>query len=76
MVVGYGGLELDVALERGEVDVRANGADTIVQRHPGGEYKNFLVFHASISIPKGNLPPSLPKSPELETFARMIGSGS
>ena len=70
MVVGYGGLELDVALERGEVDVRSNGADTIVQRHPGGEYKNFLVFHASLSIPKGNMPATLPKSPELETFAK------
>lgn len=69
MVVGYGGPELDVALEKGEVDVRANGADTISQRHRGGEFKEFLVFHASISIPKGNYPAVLPKSPELESFA-------
>lgn len=70
MVVGYGGLELDVALEKGEVDVRANGADTIAQRHRGSEYKDFLVFHASISIPKGNFPAALPRSPELESFAK------
>ena len=70
MVLGYGGPELDVALEKGEVDVRANGADTISQRHRGGEFKDFLVFHASISIPKGNYPSVLPKSPELESFAK------
>jgi tripartite-type tricarboxylate transporter receptor subunit TctC len=70
MVLGYGGPELDVALEKGEVDVRANGADTISQRHRGGEFKDFLVFHASITIPKGNYPAVLPKSPELETFAK------
>jgi hypothetical protein len=70
MVVGYGGPEIDVALEKGEVDVRANGADTISQRHRGGEYKDLLVFHASISIPKGNYPAVLPRSPELESFAK------
>ena len=70
MVLGYGGVELDVALEKGEVDVRANGADTISQRHRGGEFKDFLIFHASITIPKGNYPAVLPRSPELETFAR------
>ena len=70
MVVGYGGLELDVALEKGEVDVRSNGADTISQRYRGGEFKDFLVFHASISIPRGNYPSVLPRSPELESFAK------
>jgi tripartite-type tricarboxylate transporter receptor subunit TctC len=70
MVIGYGGPELDVALERGEVDVRANGADTIFQRARSGLDKASLNFHASISIPKGNFPAGLPKSPELETFAK------
>lgn len=70
MVVGYGGIELDVALEKGEIDVRANGADTISQRYRGGEFKNFLMFHASISVPKGNYPAVLPRSPELESFAQ------
>jgi tripartite-type tricarboxylate transporter receptor subunit TctC len=70
MVIGYGGPELDVALERGEVDVRANGADTIFQRARSGLDKASLNFHASISIPKGNFPAGLPTSPELETFAK------
>ncbi|MBM2804930.1 MAG: hypothetical protein HW419_2823 [Deltaproteobacteria bacterium] len=70
MVLGYGGPELDLALERGEVDVRANGADTIFQRQRSGLDKASLTIHASISIPKGNLPQGLPKSPELESFAK------
>lgn len=70
MVLGYGGPELDLALERGEVDVRANGADTIFQRHRGSLDALALNFHAAISIPKGNLPRGLPKMPELETFAK------
>jgi len=70
MVIGYGGPELDVALERGEVDVRANGADTIFQRSRAGLDMASLNFHAAISIPKGNLPKGLPKTPELETFAK------
>jgi tripartite-type tricarboxylate transporter receptor subunit TctC len=70
MVIGYGGPELDLALERGEVDVRANGADTIFQRARTGLAVDSLHFHATISIPKGNLPKGLPRVPELETFAK------
>ena len=70
MVVGYGGPELDIALEKGEVDLRANGADTILQRNREGLDKGRLHFHASISIPKGRFPQGLPKAPELETFAK------
>ncbi len=70
MVVGYGGPELDIALAKGEVDLRANGADTIFQRNRESLEQAALHFHASISIPKGRFPQGLPKSPELETFAK------
>lgn len=70
MVVGYGGPELDIALARGEVDVRANGADTIFQRNRDMLEKGKVDIHATITIPKGNFDPRLPKLPELETFAR------
>jgi tripartite-type tricarboxylate transporter receptor subunit TctC len=70
MVVGYGGPEIDIALANGEVDLRANGADTIFQRNREGLDKAALHFHASISIPKGKFPHGLPKAPELETFAK------
>jgi tripartite-type tricarboxylate transporter receptor subunit TctC len=70
MVIGYGGPELDVALAKGEVDLRANGADTILQRNRGALDKASLHFHASITIPKGRFPQGLPKVPELDTFAK------
>ena len=70
MVVGYGGPELDIALAKGEVDVRANGADTVFQRNREGLDQAALHFHAAITIPKGRFPQGLPKAPELETFAK------
>ena len=70
MVLGYGGIELDNALVTGEVDVRANGADTILSRSRDAMDKGSLQFHASISIPKGRYAQGLPKAPELETFAK------
>jgi tripartite-type tricarboxylate transporter receptor subunit TctC len=69
MVVGYGGLDLDVALGNGEIDARANGADSIFQRGRDGQLLSSLHFHASITIPKGKFAQGLPKAPELENFA-------
>lgn len=73
MVVGYGGPEIDIALAKGEVDVRANGADTIFQRSREGLQVGQLHFHASITIPKGNFIQGLPKAPDLDTFAKNDG---
>jgi tripartite-type tricarboxylate transporter receptor subunit TctC len=70
MVVGYGGPEIDIALAKGEVDLRANGADTIFQRSREGLDKASLNFHAYITVPKGKFIPGLPKVPELESFAK------
>ena len=70
MVLGYGGPELDIALVRGEVDVRANGADTILSRSRGDMDSGSLQFHASISIPKGRYAAGLPKAPELDSFTK------
>ena len=73
MVVGYGGPEIDIALAKGEVDVRANGADSIFQRSREGLEISQLIFHASITIPKGNFIQGLPKAPDLDTFAKNDG---
>jgi tripartite-type tricarboxylate transporter receptor subunit TctC len=70
LVVGYGGPEIDIALAKGEVDLRANGADTIFQRHREGLDKAGLHFHATITIPKGKFAQGLPNMPELESFAK------
>jgi hypothetical protein len=66
-VVGYAGPELDIALERGEVDARAAALDTRVLSE---SYRNTVDFHAIIEIPKGHRPPQFAHLPEIETFVR------
>jgi tripartite-type tricarboxylate transporter receptor subunit TctC len=70
LVVGYGGPELDIALERGEVDVRANSADTVVRRNAEALEKGRFNIHATITIPKGKFHPRFANVPDLETFAK------
>jgi tripartite-type tricarboxylate transporter receptor subunit TctC len=70
MVIGYGGLELDVAFDRGEVDARSNGADTILARRRDALEQEKFHIHSTITIPRGKFHPLFPKAPELETFAR------
>ena len=69
-VVGYGGPELDIALGRGEIDARANGADSILQRNRDALDKGEILLLAGLSIPKGKTHPRFAKLPELDTFAR------
>ncbi|HEY7316926.1 MAG TPA: hypothetical protein VIE89_05070 [Candidatus Binatia bacterium] len=66
-VVGYSGPELDIALERGEVDARAAALDTRVLSE---SYRNTVDFHTIIEIPKGHRPPQFVQLPEIETFVR------
>jgi len=70
MVVGFGGPELDIALARGEVDARANSADTVVRRNREALEKGQFHVHATITIPKGKFHPRFANVPELDTFAR------
>jgi tripartite-type tricarboxylate transporter receptor subunit TctC len=71
-VTGYSGPELDLAMERGELDARANIPDTILQRSPDFVEKKLNHFHAIIQIPKDDRHPhpAFNKLPELETFAK------
>jgi tripartite-type tricarboxylate transporter receptor subunit TctC len=71
-VTGYSGLELDVALESGELDARANIPDTVLQRNPEFVDKKLQNFHAIIQIPKEDRHPhpAFNKLPELESFAK------
>jgi tripartite-type tricarboxylate transporter receptor subunit TctC len=69
-VTGYGGTELDVALERGEIDARSSAADSMVKRNREWLEKNLVDFHATIEVPKGEKHPRFGSVPELETFAR------
>lgn len=69
-IPAYSGAELDPALMRGEIDARATGADTVVQRNPDWLQKGLVNFHAIIEVPKGDKHPRLGHLPELESLAR------
>lgn len=70
LVVGYGGPELDLALAQGEVDARANSADTVVRRNREALEKGLFHIHATITIPRGKFHPRFANAPELDSFAK------
>ena len=70
-IAAYGGAEIDPALLRGEIDARATGADTVVQRNKEWLEKGTIVdFHAILEVPKGEKHPQFPSVPEVESFAK------
>ena len=71
-IAAYGGAELDPALERGEIDARATGPDTLLQRNSEWLEKNFVEIHAIMETPKGDKHPHSRFSPlpEIESFAK------
>ena len=71
-VTGYSGPELDLAMDRGELDARANIPDTILQRSADHVEKRLMNYHAIIQIPKDDRHPhpAFNRLPELETFAK------
>lgn len=70
MVVGFGGPELDVAVARGEVDARANSADTVVRRNREALEKGQFNIHATLTIPRGKFHPRFGDVPDLDTLAK------
>jgi tripartite-type tricarboxylate transporter receptor subunit TctC len=71
-IAAFGGAELDPALMRGEIDGRATGPDTILQRNRDWLDKNLANFHAIMETPKGDKHPHpiFAKLPEIESFAK------
>jgi tripartite-type tricarboxylate transporter receptor subunit TctC len=71
-VTGYSGVELDANLLRGEIDSRANIADTVLQRGSDSLTKGLTHVHAMLEIPKGDKHPDprFASLPEIESFAR------
>jgi tripartite-type tricarboxylate transporter receptor subunit TctC len=66
-VVGYAGNELDIALERGEIDARAVAVDTVSMSE---EYKKLVDFHVILEIPKGHRPRQFANLPEIGALVR------
>ena len=69
-IAADGGSELDPALMRGEIDARATGADTVVQRNREWVEKGVVNFHAIMEVPKGDKHPHLGHIPEIDSFAK------
>jgi tripartite-type tricarboxylate transporter receptor subunit TctC len=69
-IVGYSGPEVDLALERGEVDARSTATESILKRNPEWVEKRLMDFHAVFEVPRGNKHPRFGHLPEIETFAR------
>jgi len=71
-IAAFGGAELDPALMRGEIDGRATGPDTILQRNPDWFDKGLVNIHAIMETPRGDKHPHpfFAKLPELESFAK------
>jgi tripartite-type tricarboxylate transporter receptor subunit TctC len=70
IVVGFGGVEMDAALARGEIDARANSADTVVRRNADALAKGEFNIHATLTIPKGKLHPRFTNVPDADSLAR------
>ena len=66
-VVGYAGKELDIALERGEIDARAAALDA---ESMSEAYQRLVDFHAVLEIPKGHRPRQFANLPEIEAFVQ------
>jgi tripartite-type tricarboxylate transporter receptor subunit TctC len=69
-VIGYSGPELDIAFQRGEIDIRSNHPDNPLRQ--GLIEKGLVDLHAIIEVPKGQKHPypRYAELPDLESFAR------
>jgi tripartite-type tricarboxylate transporter receptor subunit TctC len=71
-VTGYTPRELDLVIDRGEIDARVNIVDSTIQRNPHWFEKDLIDLHAVLDIPKGitHAHARFAKLPDLETFAK------
>ena len=70
-VVGFSGADMDAALLQGELDARANSAETVVQRTPDFIKKEMMHFHGMAEFPRGHRfkHPTFAGLPALHDFA-------
>jgi tripartite-type tricarboxylate transporter receptor subunit TctC len=69
-VVGFSGPEIDLAMERGEVDGRSSATESVLQRNPARLEKGSVHFHSIFEAPQGNKHPRFGHIPEIEIFAK------
>jgi tripartite-type tricarboxylate transporter receptor subunit TctC len=69
-VVGFSGPEIDLALERGEVDARSSATESVLQRNPDRLEKGVVHFHSIFEVPRGNKHSRFGRLPEIESFTK------
>ena len=69
-VAGYASPEIDLAIERGELDSRFNQSFSLVQNNPEWVEKKMMDFHITLEIIKGDNNPKFAYLPELESLAK------
>jgi tripartite-type tricarboxylate transporter receptor subunit TctC len=67
IVPGYSGADTDIALMRGEVDLRVISTGSVDR---GWIEKGLVDFHVALEIPRGRKFPGFTQLPELESFVK------
>jgi len=69
-VLGYSSLEVDVGMQRGELDARSNNTAEIVRRNPDAVKKNMFDFVAILKIPREDKEPNFDHLPEVDNLVK------
>jgi tripartite-type tricarboxylate transporter receptor subunit TctC len=69
-VTGYASPEIDLAIERGELDARFNQSASVLRNNPEWVEKKLMDFHVALEIIKGDTNPKFADLPEIESFAK------
>jgi tripartite-type tricarboxylate transporter receptor subunit TctC len=69
-VAGYASPEIDLAIERGELDSRFNQSFSLLQNNPEWVEKKMMDFHIALEIIKGDKNPKFAYLPELESLVK------
>lgn len=69
-VLGYASVEIDVALERGELDSRSNNTSEVMRRFPDAFKKAPFNILAIFKIPREEKEPEFDHLPEIDTFVK------
>jgi tripartite-type tricarboxylate transporter receptor subunit TctC len=69
-VAGYASPEIDLAIERGELDSRFNQSASVMQNNPEWVEKKMMNFHITLEIIKGDNNPKFAHLPELESLVK------
>ena len=69
-VLGYASVEIDVAIEAGELDSRSNNTSELLRRYPDALKKSHFNLLAIFKIPREDKEPEFDHLPEIDSFVK------